>query len=261
MAPPNWAASCVGVGGYPVTPFYSDGHATIYLGDCREVLPALGLSPAVVIADPPYGETALEWDRWPVGWISALPGDVRQLWCFGSMRMMLDRHPEFADWTYGQEVIWRKHNGSSLAQRRFRRVHEFAFHWYRGAWGELTLHQQYTMDATARTIRGKQQPAHWGKIESVPYTSIDGGPRQMTSVLDVRSEHGRAVHPTQKPVGLVEPLIRYSSNPGELVLDPMMGAGSTLVAAKATGRQAVGIEGREDYCEAAARRLQVVLAL
>ena len=95
----------------------------------------------------------------------------------------------------------------------------------------------------------------------MPYTSIDGGPRQMTSVLDVRSEHGRAVHPTQKPVGLVEPLIRYSSNPGELVLDPMMGAGSTLVAAKATGRQAVGIEGREDYCEAAARRLQVVLAL
>jgi site-specific DNA-methyltransferase (adenine-specific) len=70
-----------------------------------------------------------------------------------------------------------------------------------------------------------------------------------------RSEHGRALHPTQKPLGILAPLIAYSSDPGDLVLDPFTGAGSVLVASLLAGRRAVGAEADERYCEIAAKRL------
>jgi site-specific DNA-methyltransferase (adenine-specific) len=114
---------------------------------------------------------------------------------------------------------------------------------------------QYTADATARTVRRKKRPTHMGDIEAGSYTSLDGGPRLMRSVQQVRSMHGMAIHPTEKPVGILEPLIRYSCPPLGTVLDPFAGSGSTLAAARNVGRAAIGFEAREDYCEAAAKRL------
>jgi site-specific DNA-methyltransferase (adenine-specific) len=115
-------------------------------------------------------------------------------------------------------------------------VHEFAVQFYRGPWDWLYRSPVYTADAT------------------------DGGPRLMRSVLRVRSEHGRAEHPTQKPLGIVRPLIEYSCPPDGIVLDPFMGSGTTLRAAKDLGRKAIGIEIEERYCEIAAKRMaQAVL--
>lgn len=64
------------------------------------------------------------------------------------------------------------------------------------------------------------------------------------------------VHPTVKPVALMAKLLDWSSKPGEVVLDPFMGSGPTLRAAKDLGRRAVGIEMEERYCEAAVNRLR-----
>jgi len=92
--------------------------------------------------------------------------------------------------------------------------------------------------------------------------SQDGGPRMMRSVIYVRSEHGHAEHPTQKPLGILAPLVAYSTNPGDTVLDPFVGSGSVLVACRASGRYAVGYEIDERFCEIAAKRLaQGVLTL
>lgn len=70
------------------------------------------------------------------------------------------------------------------------------------------------------------------------------------------SERGeRRVHPTQKPIALMEQIIGAYTKPGDLVLDPYMGAGSTLIAAQRLGRRAIGVELSPDYCEIAKRRL------
>jgi DNA modification methylase len=67
---------------------------------------------------------------------------------------------------------------------------------------------------------------------------------------------GNKLHPTQKPVGSLKPLIEAFSKPGDIVLDPFAGSGSTLVAAKETGRRFVGIELDQDHQHTAAMRLQ-----
>ena len=247
-----------------MTPYYADDLVTIYHGDFRDVLGSGSVSlPDLVIADPPYGQTSLAWDVWPSEWPSHVDG--RSMWVFGTLRSFMLHAAEFADgdWRLSQDLVWEKHNGSGAAVDRFRRVHESVAHFYRGDWGSVYHATLYTADATKRTVRAKTRVPHWGYIaDRPPYESHDGGPRLMRSVLQVRSTHGYAENETQKPIGILTPLIEYGCAAHDLVLDPFMGSGSTLVAAKSLGRRAIGIDVREDQCEIAARRCsQEVLGL
>lgn len=239
-----------------MSPYYDDGTVTLYHGDCRDVLPSIELGGvSTVVTDPPYGETSLPWDRWPDGWPAALPATVRQLWCFGSMRMFLDQADEFDGWRFGQEVIWEKHNGSGFHADRFKRVHELAVHWYRGRWEHLTINPVMVPGATKRSVHRKARPTHTGAVGDHRYESERGGPKLERSVIFVRSCHGRAIHPTEKPLGIIEPLIRYSTDRGDVVLDPFAGSGAILDCARQNGRRAIGIEADERYCAAIADRL------
>lgn len=236
-------------------PYYADETVTLYHGDCRTLVPELGITADAIIADPPYAETSLEWDRWPDGWPSMLSEVARSMWCFGSMRMFLDRRDEFAAWKLSQDVVWEKHNGSGFQNDRFKRVHEHIAHWYQGPWADLYHETPTTPDATARQVRRKQRPTHTGAIDGSSYTSIDGGPRLMRSVLAVRSMHGMAIHPTEKPVPLLIPIIEYGCPPGGTILDPFAGSGSAGDAARLTGRRAILFEAREEYCRGIVERL------
>ncbi|HEX6924152.1 MAG TPA: site-specific DNA-methyltransferase [Longimicrobiaceae bacterium] len=233
-------------------PYYKDESVVLYHGDWRD---AAWLRGDLIIADPPYGETSLDWDRWPSGWPGQALPLAPQMWCFGSFRMFWDRSLEFDGWKLAQEVIWEKHNGSGFHADRFKRVHEVVAHFYTGAWGDLYLAPVTTPDATKRTIRRKRRPPHTGRIEAGSYASEDGGPRLMRSVIQVRSCHGRAINETQKPEGIVRPLIEYSCPPGGTVISLFAGSGTDLLVAKELGRKAIGFEVREGQCEGAARRL------
>lgn len=236
-------------------PYFTDGTVTLYLGDFRDILPTLDIKADAIVTDPPYGETSLDWDVWPLGWHAVAAQYARSMWCFGSMRMFLEHRDEFDAWRLSQDVIWEKHNGSGFMTDRFRRIHENAVHWYQGDWSDVRHVTPTTNDATARTVRRKARPPHMGDIERSAYTSQDGGPRLMTSVLFAPSMHGNAINETEKPTGILEPLIAYAVPLGGLVLDIFAGSGSTGAAARALGRSAVLIEKREAQCEATARRL------
>lgn len=236
-------------------PYYQDDAVTLYHGDCRELAPAIDLRADLVLADPPYAETSLEWDRWPEGWVQLAASIAPQLWCFGSQRMFFQHLADFSEWQLAQDIVWEKHNGSNSSNDRFRRVHELALHFYRGEWSALHKHPQFTLDATARTARRKGRPTHWGAIGDGDYTSEDGGPRLMSSVIYARSCHGYATNETQKPEAIVAPLVQYSCPPDGLVVSLFAGSGTDLIVARKTGRRAIGFEKRESQCEDAAQRL------
>lgn len=242
-------------------PFWSDDTCALYLGDCREVLPSLGTTADLIVADPPYGETSLAWDRWPDGWLDVAAGAARSMWCFGSLKLFASRWQMFTGngWKYSQEVIWEKQNGAGFTTDRFRRVHEHVAHWYAGRWGEV-YHETPRVPTRFRD-RGNKQPelrkakvaAHTGAIGEVEY--IDDRLRLARTVIYAKNLQRSAIHPSEKPVDLLKPLITYACPPGGLVVDPFAGSGSTLEAARLTGRRAIGIEADEKYCEVAARRL------
>lgn len=233
----------------------------IITGDCRDVLRTLEPeSVDLVVADPPYGETSLEWDRWQDGWMGLLLPVLKphgSVWVFGSLRMFMAHADEFAGWRLAQDLIWEKHNGTNNFKDRFRRVHESVAHFYPAdaPWSLIHKSPLYSDDATARTVRRKARPQQWGEIGAASYVSHDGGPRLLRSVLVCRSEHGKAIHPTQKPAGVIAPLLAYSCPRGGTVLDPFCGSGSTGVAAQAVGLDFVGIEARADFAEMARRRI------
>lgn len=236
-----------------MNPYFSEKGITIYLGDCREIAPSL-LGVDVVIADPPHGQTSLAWDRRVPSWPAAIPSSV--LWCFGPFRYFLTEKEEFKNWKLAQDIIWQKHNGSSFHADRFRRVHEHAVQFYKGKWADIYKSPVTTPDATARVVRNKKRPVHMGQIESTPYQTVDGGPRLQRSVIRVPSCHGIARHPTEKPVDIITPLIQYSCPPRGTVLDPFVGSGSTLEAARRLNRKAIGIEISERFAEIAANRMR-----
>ena len=71
-----------------------------------------------------------------------------------------------------------------------------------------------------------------------------------------RLPSGKNIHPTEKPVALIEELVKVSTNPGDLIVDPYSGSGSTVVAAQRTGRSAIGIEMSKKYVTKSTQRLE-----
>lgn len=233
----------------------------LHFGDCRAVM--RDFPPGSVdacITDPPYGDTSLEWDAQVSGWLDEVARVLKpnaSIWVFGSMRFLAPLFEEMdaLGFKYSQDIVWEKQNGTGFHNDRFRRVHEHAVLFYRGAWSDVYHDTQYTNDATAKTVRRKARPAHTGHIERGHYVSEDGGPKLMRSVIYQPNEHGQALHPTQKPVELVLPLVRYSVPPGGIVLDPFMGSASVGMSARIAEREYIGIDNRADYFAICQRRM------
>jgi site-specific DNA-methyltransferase (adenine-specific) len=251
-------------------PYYTDGTVTLYLGDMRDVLPALNRRFDCAVTDPPYESTSLAWDRWPDGWLEVAATVADSMWCFLPLRQFAEppyRGQEFraAGWRLSHDVepdleldhdhlTWEKHNGSGFAKDRFKGVHEPVSHWYRGAWRDV-YRDVPTVPGEARpsaAIKARGQTPHTGAIGAAGYEY--GTTRLARSVLRIRSMHGRAIHRTEKPVELLDYLIRYACPPGGTVVDFFAGSGAVGEAASMAGRKAVLVERHEPYCEQIAKR-------
>lgn len=154
-------------------------------------------------------------------------------------------------WRY--ELVWVKEQGSDFlnANRKPMKAHETIQVCYRN---QPTFNKQKSDGKPYKARSGDHKSKNWGKFSTGFHTDCMDGKRNPTTVLRFKREKG--LHPTQKPVALLEYLIRTYTNEGETVLDNTMGSGSTGVAAVNTGRSFIGIELDPGYFETAQRRIQ-----
>jgi len=202
-------------------PFYQDDSCTIYCGDCREILPTLGQFD-LLLTDPPYG-------------IDYKAGDSSQL---------------------GIQKFERVHGDAEEFQPAF--ILGFpdvicfgANHYTHGLpRGEGQFYCWDKVCTNGMKVRIAECEYLWHKNGTKPRVF-----RHLWSGAYRASEAGeRAQHPTQKPIALMQWCLGLIPD-AQTILDPFMGSGTTLVAAKLEGRKAVGIEISEKYCEIAAKRL------
>lgn len=235
--------------------------------DAETALPKIkSASCDACITDPPYGDTNLPWDYIVNGWILEIARILKpnaSIWVFGSIRFLAPLFAQMSEhgFKYSQDIVWEKQNGTGFHADRFRRVHEHAVLFYRGKWRDVTHETQYTMDAVKKQVRRKKRPAHCGNVGESHYVSEDGGPKMMRSVIKVRNEHGRAIHPTQKPEEIISSLIKYSTKPGDKIIDPFMGSGTTGLCSGLLDRDFIGMENDKVMFAKAENRLNNALGL
>lgn len=250
--------------------YHEEPGVRLYLGDFRHAGEVLGAQLfSLVLADPPYEQTALEWDVWPEGWLEEAQrwrAPNGSLWCWGTLRLFMQRAPEFstAGWRLAQDTVWEKHNGSQPGGDRFLRVHEQAAHFYPEGvpWGSIYRDPQKVpappehAHKRGRVVRASHTNAgQLGKHQ--PSTYVDTGMRSQRSVWHVRSMHRQGGgSATPKPPGVLEPIIRYSCPPGGWVLVPFMGGGAEVEAARRLGRNVVGFDASEGALATTVQRLR-----
>ncbi len=227
------------------------------LGDCLEVMQTIAdKSVDMILCDLPYGTTQNKWD-------SVIPLD--QLWTHynriakPNAAIVLTAQAPF-DKVLGAsnvaalryEWIWRKEAGTGFlnAKRAPLKDHENVLVFYREP--PTYNPQMRTGFKPYKCAQGKTKSANYGAQSGAVTES--NGERYPLTVLDFPRDKGK-VHPTQKPVALMEYLIRTYTNEGEAVLDNCMGSGTTGVACANTGRNFIGIERDPGYFAIATNRI------
>jgi site-specific DNA-methyltransferase (adenine-specific) len=214
-----------------VKPYYEQDGITIYHGDCREILPTLEAgSVDLVLTDPPYGM------RWDAKVTRGKNGTGKQ----GPTR------------NYGITIANDDNPFDPGPWLKFPKVILWGFHHFSTRLPEGTVLVWLKRYDTGFGSFLSDADLAWMKGGNGVYCKRD---------LSLQGESSRRLHPTQKPVNIMSWCIEKAHG-GDLILDPYMGSGTTLVAAHQLGRRAIGIEIEERYCEIAAKRLaQTVLPL
>lgn len=229
---------------------------TLQQGDCLELLRDLPAgSVDMVFADLPYGVTANKWDTvipFAPLWEQFLRVGKRNCaYVFTATQPFTSALVHSQKRLFKYELIWEKENGTGFlnAKKQPLRCHESILVFYRG---QPTYCAQKTPGKPYICKQGGGT-ANYGAVRNHYVTESKGG-RHPLSIVRVSRDKGK-VHPTQKPVALLEWLIRTYTNPSDTVLDPTMGSGTTGVACANTGRNFHGIELDPTYFAMAQRRI------
>jgi DNA modification methylase len=262
-----------------VTPYYQDDLVTIYHGDCRDVLPEVAFD--AVVTSPPYG-------------------DLRQYGGHGGpdlyavLTSLAEKLPlgGVAVWNVGDQVIDGSESGESFRQalhaidsglrlhdtmlyckealvypdaNRYLPAFEYVFVFSKGAPRHFNGIRDRRNRSAGLKVHGPQRERDGSQSRKSRHGELtpDTGLRWNWWVLrPANHPDERTGHPAQMPFSLARDHILTWTIPGEMVLDPFAGSGTTLRAAKDFGRRAIGIEIEERYCEIAAQRCsQEVLGL
>lgn len=249
-------------------PYYQDDFVTLYHGDCLLVMPTLPASSVdMVLCDLPYGTTSCAWDT--VIPFDALWREYRRIAKTNAAIILMAGQPFAAALTmsnissFRYEWIWTKNMGTGVAFARHQpmRYHESILVFYQS---HPTYNPQKRARNSAASINVCRYLNHTGGNKSshgsLPritkkYDPETKGPESILAFDCVPNGGGRKLHPTQKPVALMEYLIRTYTNAGDVVLDNCMGSGTTGVACINTGRAFLGIEKDAGYFSIARTRI------
>jgi DNA modification methylase len=247
---------------------------TIIKGDCVAALEALpDHSVDAIFADPPYNlqlggalhrpDQSLvdavddEWDQFASfqaydaftrAWLLACRRVLKPngtIWVIGSYHNIFRVGAMLQDLNFWllNDIVWRKTNPMpNFKGRRFQNAHETMIWASRDAKAKSYT---FNYDALKASNDDVQMRSDW------LFPICSGGER-------LKGEDGKKVHPTQKPEALLARVIMASTRPGDVILDPFFGTGTTGAVAKRLGRNFVGIEREQDYIEAASARIAAV---
>jgi site-specific DNA-methyltransferase (adenine-specific) len=234
----------------------------LMLGDCLERMNEIpDGSVDLILADPPYAKTQNVWD-------SVIPLD--KMW--NELKRIIK--PNGAVLLFGQNsfsfklglsneqmfrylIVWEKTKAGGFlnAKKMPLQAHEDILCFYSKLPTynpQFEIGKPYTKKAVTNGDGN-----NYGKFDRVGQVAVNNGTRCPRSVIKFSNDNHGSLHPTQKPVALMEYLVKTYTQEGETVLDFVMGSGTTGIACKNTGREFIGIEKDAGYFEIAKQRLGV----
>jgi site-specific DNA-methyltransferase (adenine-specific) len=213
-----------------MTPYYQQDGITIYHGDCRDVLPTLAAGAATaVVADPPFG---IGFDYGTYDDAAEGYANLMRTWLAEASRIVGD----------GPCFVWQ----AVLTADRWHQWFPPGFRIFAACKGFVQFRPQpvqHSWDPVVFWGQLRGEPSVYRKDWHVQYLAPFGAGRPKIN------------HPCPRPLEQVRYVVTLAADRGDTILDPFMGSGTTLRAAKDCGCQAIGIEIEERYCEIAAKRL------
>ena len=251
------------------------GDCTLLQGDCLEILPQINQKVDLVLTDLPYGTTQCKWD-------TIIP--MEQMWeslnpvCNPSTPMLFFGTEPFSSnlrmsniKNFRYDWVWLKNTSGSfaVAKKMPMKYHEMISVFYKKLPKYNPQFEEYNESVKRRFKEGEKQNSEAQSKHST--NKIHGGlildagtylfkrghyPRSYQYFKSVHTANGNRLHPSQKPIDLLEYLIKTYTDEGDMVLDFTMGSGSTGVACQNTNRNYIGIEIEPEYYQIAEERLQ-----
>lgn len=228
----------------------------LYNNDCLKILPTLpDHSVDMVLADLPFGTTKNQWDH--IIPMDQLWGQYKRLLKVGGVVALFGDEPFSSSlrlsnpkW-YRYDWYWIKNRGSGFlnAKKMPLKAVETISIFY----PKLPLYNPQMLSGKSYKAKNDTKSNNWGSYKT-GWTTDNKGTRYPVNAINF-TKLAKTIHPTQKPVDLLEYLIKTYTNEGMTVLDNVMGSGSTGVACKNLNRSFIGIEKDPDYFKLAKERL------
>ena len=239
----------------------------LFNGDCLELMKDIkDNSIDLILSDLPYGTTSCKWDKTinlDLIWehYNRILKDTGNIVLFSSQPFttyLINSNPKM----FRYEIIWVKSRPTGFSNSNYRpmKKHENILIFTKASTSSRgVIHATYNPQGliecerkVKRTSRG-----YLGECENTKYEYTSKFKNYPLSVIEFASE-SKTVHPTQKPVALLEYLIKTYSNENEIVLDNCMGSGSTGIACAKTNRKFIGIELDDKYFEIGKNRIEKI---
>jgi len=262
-----------------IVPKYSRKNGLLYENDCIDILIRIPSgSIDMIFADPPYNIKKADWDKfesqeqyiaWSMKWISECSRILKEngsLFICGFTEVLADlKHPSMRYFKYCKWLIWHYKNKANLGSDwgrshesilLLRKSNKFTMNIdpIRIPYNEHTLkYPVRTQAETSQYAKGKAERPAWS-----PHP-LGAKPKDVIEIPTTCNGMGeKTKHPTQKPEELLRKFVLAASNPGDIVLDPFCGSGTTAVVAEQLGRHWIGCEINPEYNSWAIARIDSV---